>query len=339
MSGFTEAFPDPRLRSKAESSSRGENSFTLNQNARGEQDAGDLLSEDEANSLLESGINGDESSEDDFGSATDLASDEDLLSGSATLGENDDSLLNVPESGTEDRASPPQKFVMTKLRGSDHVGAGGWYLDPTLLAVKYMPMGHEDSLVAAWLEFAEILLTKSSEPERRLAWYSKGIARHNLIPGGCNDCHVVGTNSSPTELWGNWQSVTQPRDVKLFTKFDHTPHLTLATLEDCIHCHRMEDASPNSLASVLKDTRQKSVVASTSWNATKARVHECLSSEFQAMELDQCSACHRQGAANDSCTQCHNYHIGNASYLWSNLRGSYDGLPFESSKLQEQLIR
>lgn len=302
----------------------------------------DLLSDSEADELLATGID-DSGLDDDVLSDSD---DDDLLSGgflsdtSESNADAEEALLGGPLGSEPNKAPGAKKFVITKLRGSDHVGAGGWYLDPTLLAVRYMPTGHDDPLMSAWLEFCEILFTKAVDPESRLPWYSNELARHNLLPGGCNDCHVIGKQTTPDGMWANWRSISKPRDVKLFTKFDHTPHLTLAALENCNHCHKVtQQEEDGRLAALYKESRQKFVIAATTWNAAREKVHQCLNNEFQPMELSQCSACHREGAANDGCTQCHNYHIGNESYMWSHLDEEYDRLPLESTQLLEKLRR
>lgn len=311
-----------------ESAVQGAKEELLGDENEGEQqeqsfDGGSLLSDEEADDLLAGGIDGSGLSDSELLNEEDSA--DELLGGSS---------LETP---TEDYQKP--NLVMTKLRGSEHVGAGGWYLDPTLLAVRYMPTGHDDALMSAWLEFCEILFSNAENLEERLPWYSNEIARHTLLPGGCNDCHVIGQQAMPNQIWDNWRSISRPRDVKLFTKFDHTPHLTLAALEDCSHCHRVLPNADGKVATLYKESRQKFAVAATDWNKSRDQLHECLNSEFQPMELNQCSACHRQGAANDGCTQCHNYHIGNASYMWSHLDGEYDNLPLQSSQQLDRLIQ
>ncbi|MCG8653837.1 MAG: hypothetical protein MI861_28620, partial [Pirellulales bacterium] len=71
----------------------------------------------------------------------------------------------------------------------------------------------------------------------------------------------------------------------LFTKFSHAPHLNVAQLADCTHCHRVR--SPQAEVAVN--------VASLV--------------EFEPLGRNSCASCHTRRAAGDACTKCHRYHI------------------------------
>ncbi len=139
---------------------------------------------------------------------------------------------------------------------------------------------------------------------------------HQSIPGNCAECHIVSADDSASSAW---KSVEKPRNLKTFTQFDHTPHLTLPTLSDCKHCHQFDEEKPQS---TLRERWQDLAADSARLGnrvspvAYESQTCEHLLGEFQPMRRQQCTACHHPGSASDACTQCHNYHVGNAGYLW-----------------------
>ncbi len=236
---------------------------------------------------------------------------DDVLLGDDLLEEDagdDDLLLNSgPQAGElllddgtqEPAASSTKNLKFTKLRGADHVSQGGWYLDQTLLAVRYMPRGHADRTLAAWAEFADLVESHSEQQSGRLNRLA------GEVPGACTECHLIGKETRYTPRWSNWKSVRRPEKLSLFTKFDHTPHLTLPTLNDCQYCHSFSRENKSTLRQLLDS------------QPTRGEVCTHLEHEFQPMQRSQCVACHRPGGANDGCTQCHNYHVGNDGFGWS----------------------
>lgn len=242
--------------------------------------------------------------------------DDDLLDGGLPEeGLSDEDLLGTEEalSSKTFRGDPPSKPRMTALRGGEHVTQGGWYLDHSVLAVRYMPRGHGDKTLAAWFEFASLMERSRNQVQPgHFEWLSPG----ENMPGGCGECHLVGNEQEPASAWSNWESVVRPENVRLFTKFDHTPHLTLPTVNDCRYCHRIETDRPGKLEEIRNsETVSGSLVSD--WLNTEAATCEFLHGEFKPMDRSQCVACHRQGGASDGCTQCHNYHVGSKGFGWS----------------------
>lgn len=260
------------------------------------------------------------------------SNDDDLLSGSES-----DSLLVEP-SLLEKEAAPAGEIPsgeLTKLRGSVHVAAGGWYLDHDVLALRYMPRGHADATLAAWAEFVALVSAQSDirndDAEGRFA---SNLTRGLVVPGGCTECHLLHDNDKPLKphlphsgeselsetranamsLDSMWMSLVRPHSVRQFTKFDHTPHLTLPALNDCSFCHKFQTDRPHSLKQLFDANARGSISAPCAVTKT---VSEYLSHEFIEMRLDQCAACHRPGGAKDACTQCHNYHVGMQGLNWS----------------------
>lgn len=232
----------------------------------------------------------------------DLDGSSDLLSGSSTLG------------GASQAEAGPIK--LTKLRGSEHVVSGGWYLDEELYIVRYMPRGHGDRTIAAWTEFAAIL-NRTEEAS------SQVVPNHALdadsLLRNCSDCHRLGTRSDTSQLFGNWMSNRPMSDAKPFTKFDHTPHLTLPAVSDCRYCHVLNSNWPGGEDTLNAQLNRSGQLVSFHGKDNSVAVndeHE-FSTEFASMKLEQCAACHRKGAASDGCTTCHNYHVGTQGFQWS----------------------
>lgn len=234
-----------------------------------------------------------------------LEEDDDLL-----LGGNSDADLSKP---------PRAKLVLDSLQASQHVAEGGWYLDQDIMAVRYVPRGHADRTLAAWAEFAVLLASAPVKDAKPKQWHQPDLALGSIVPGGCTECHVLDVNSSSTVTWSNWKTNVRPRSAKLFTKFDHTPHLTLPTVNDCRYCHVLDQTvGRDTVVSLLKPGKDE---PGSSQNhrlvSTQTKLNDLLRTEFVSMKRSQCAACHRPGGANDGCTQCHNYHVGAEGFRWS----------------------
>ncbi len=255
---------------------------------------------------------------------------------------NDGELLNAfgtdGEEGLEefgvDETLPVETKNWPPINGYPHLQSGGWYLDNTLLAIRYVPRGHEDRVLAAWAEFANLVSNvdeESSSPSHGEQLLS--LRYGELVPGGCTECHLLGTDTAD-DMWSNWKSETHPDTIKRFTKFNHTPHLNLPAVRDCTYCHRQATGpaveasrSPSlepqaeTLKQLIEQHMMQSDVRTSKWiSTTRATVENFLHHEFLPMETEQCSACHRQNAAGDGCTQCHNYHVGQDGFRLSQPR-------------------
>jgi hypothetical protein len=233
-----------------------------------------------------------------------------------------------PASNGQPDANTAPRF--TKLRGADHVAAGGWYLDQELLALSYMPRGHADPTLAAWSEFVAILdwhlntandEANLSEPHATAADSPQvltpgKITQGVVVPGNCTECHLLSAPIDGLSPTSRWTSAVRSTSIRPFTKFDHGPHLALPALQDCNYCHQVQAARPHSLQQLYQIIANDPSFNSTSSSLTST-ICEYLANEFIDMRVDQCAACHHAGGANAACTQCHNYHVGASGTAWS----------------------
>lgn len=248
----------------------------------------------------------------------------DELLGIETASGEEDSLLFEVDSGESASPASPPNAKLTKLSGVKHVSLGGWYLDEELLAVRYMPQGHADPLLAAWVQFAVLIEGTKASGSELAGWHDPNFTLGKIVPGGCTECHVLPTESSldshsasSSSLLAAWKSIQRPTNAKPFTKFNHSPHLALPMVRDCRYCHIFSDSKNESLGAILKPTDSISASGEIGFIAKRKVTHEYLSGEFADMRQSQCNACHRQDAANAGCTQCHNYHVGTVGLEWS----------------------
>ncbi len=219
-------------------------------------------------------------------------SDDDLLLGSDG---GEEALLGTLEDKSEDLVVEP--IELPRIKGAKHVSIGGWYLDEQLFTLRYMPRGHGDLTLAAWAQFLHML----KGDERAAATF------RDAMLDNCIECHKLG--GSEIGLWADWKSKPRPAKVRPFTKFDHTPHLTLPVVNDCKYCHQLEAAK------VALDS------TSAALSSVALSLGHGLDDDFVPMKIEQCSACHRKGGAKDGCTTCHNYHVGTAGLQWSRSPG------------------
>ncbi|HAC91068.1 MAG TPA: hypothetical protein DCF63_10630 [Planctomycetaceae bacterium] len=253
-----------------------------------------------------------------------LSEDDDLTSQQAT-----DDLHTAPLlPGAQSDQSNSVKMTAAK-----QLAGGGWYLDSQLYSLKYMPRGHADPVVGAWIQFASLLQTDQAAVDQ-LSTHSEaaGAFLPEFSPGSevaraCRECHLPHENAvniAQADYWRSWRD----DGLKHFTKFDHRPHLTLASTADCRHCHQLNSQRSESYAAALQSYRQDS---NRDRKKFVASYSQCFAEEFEAIEKSQCSACHQAGGASQSCTQCHNYHVG-SQQLESSLQDSENSEPPQQAK-------
>lgn len=243
----------------------------------------DLGSEREPLSERLFGDQGDELLGDDDLLGLDDSLDEDDLIGSDDLLEQDDDLLSDPlgsssllstEAPTSKR---PERFDSERMLPS-----GGWYRDDIRLAIRYRAAGHADPVMRSIVEMIAEL--SPSDPVRKRLLSQASVK-------ACVECHQAAIDAPPSLVtrhlglasWKSWPLVGGKQE---FTKFSHGPHLNIAQLADCSHCHQVTPAAIDSHGVGLVD-----------------------SGEFKAMTRQSCAACHTPKAAGDRCVDCHRYHI------------------------------
>jgi hypothetical protein len=165
------------------------------------------------------------------------------------------------------------------------VTAGGWLRDDETYSLRYLPAGHDDLFMAAWLN---ILATATHGPQAKLAETLLISMMSPTAPGMCGSCHSV-DRAPKGGLVINWWA-NQGEDNQDFTVFSHNPHVLQTQLTDCAECHRFAE----------------SVDVMATYAQTNPRE---FASGFHALTKQDCATCHKQGAAGDSCTQCHRYHV------------------------------
>jgi hypothetical protein len=158
------------------------------------------------------------------------------------------------------------------------------------LAIHYRGSAHADPVLKSLIEIGASLPVTA--PERR------GLLSLRATQP-CLQCHTVG---EPDRQFA-WTTQAAAGLAEAFTRFSHRPHLSIASLADCQHCHPLNgrplDAHP----------LEPGVPESAVQRAVPGGASATSSSDFPSLGRATCVACHRAGGASDACTQCHRYHI------------------------------
>ena len=164
--------------------------------------------------------------------------------------------------------------------------AGTWSRDDATFTIRYQLAAHADPVLASWL--GAVTNTPQLDQRPILTSITKELMKPTS-PGLCASCHSI--EQTPEEaLAVNWRPFEPTRETRSFTKFSHSPHLTLPQLADCTSCHAL-DPQANTTASYADLDPHRFV------------------SEFQPMSKQECAECHTRTAAGDSCQSCHRYHV------------------------------
>ncbi|QDU87285.1 Doubled CXXCH motif (Paired_CXXCH_1) [Pirellulimonas nuda] len=160
----------------------------------------------------------------------------------------------------------------------------GWVVDDASLSLRYLPSGHADPWMTAWLD-ALAALPDADAPLRDAAlreWAGPNSA------GRCATCHSLQRQGD--HLAFGWRPHDRTTEARGFTRFSHRPHLVQPELRDCRHCHQIDTGAEVSASYASLDPA-------------------VFVSEFRPIDKSACAGCHRPHAAGDGCTQCHNYHV------------------------------
>ena len=215
----------------------------------------DLLAPSSDNDLLLS----DEISGGDDLLSGDLLAD-DLLTDDGLLGDDDPlSVDPLADSGAETGASAAPDDG--RFNPSRMLRVGGWYRDELKMAIVYRGSGHADPVVRSAIETLGAL--PANDPIRKRMLSNRTVA-------ACITCHPAASQGA-----GNWLSTPLVGQGRSFTKFSHKPHMNIAGLTDCVHCHRVSDSGL----------------------------------DFEPIKLEACANCHTSHGAGESCTKCHRYHV------------------------------
>ncbi len=161
---------------------------------------------------------------------------------------------------------------------------GGWFANDTRMSISYRGYGHADPVLQAAIELVAGL-PESDSIRRELLGSNPAAA--------CMVCHPGATRVGAA-TWKVTPSSHRPRGA--FTKFSHSPHMTLPVLSDCVQCHSLEDrdAAPPSTGLVTSVGNA---------NGLSGAHHD-----FAPLQKMICSACHTAMSAGDECVKCHRYH-------------------------------
>ena len=187
-----------------------------------------------------------------------------------------DDPLSSSSSAVAETSDPNQRFDPSRM-----LPAGGWYRDDVRLTISYRGAGHSDPVLRSVVEMMAHL--QPSDPVRRRWLATRAVA-------ACTSCHPDAAETS------GWTAVANIGRRDRFTKFSHGPHLNIARLTDCTHCHAIATGS---------ETPMQDVTLTSASGETEYLPHD----EFKPLELEACATCHTAKAAGDNCTTCHRYHI------------------------------
>lgn len=152
--------------------------------------------------------------------------------------------------------------------------AGGWYRDDLRLAIRYRAGGHDDPVLKSTIEMISQL--PPGDPARQQLLQTRAV-------DACVACHPGAVSSS-----GGWRSEPLIGRKSEFTRFAHSPHLNIAQLADCRHCHSIGADSGAGL------------------NLTRG---VAVRHDFAPLRRQACAGCHMPHAAGEACVKCHRYHI------------------------------
>ena len=192
----------------------------------------------------------------------------------------EDPLSHAPSASDAKDVSTSESAIDERFDPQKMLPAGGWYRDDLRMAIAYRGTGHSDPVLKSTVEMLAQLPPSDSVRKRLLA--TRAIS-------ACVSCHPSAARKS-----GSWTGPPLVGNRANFTKFAHGPHLHIAQLADCAHCHTVASSHRNAIGAItlVGDSTGKKV-----------------DSEFLPLTRDACAACHTAKAAGDNCTKCHRYHI------------------------------
>lgn len=196
--------------------------------------------------------------------------------------------LKTPPEGKLPNQAASSNPAVEIIRGAVPVVAkGGWFRDDSIFQVSYRPGGHADPCIQSWTDLIASLPDANVRVETSELF--KQLTNVNGI-GLCRSCHTV-DQLDDDSFQVNW--IPEYRDItrRGFTRFAHGPHLIQPLLQNCTHCHELDETLSNSQSFVEFDPS----------NAM---------SNFKPVKKSNCSNCHHKDRTNNGCTQCHNYHVG-----------------------------
>ena len=201
-----------------------------------------------------------------------------------------------------DTKSSKPPTVANDLPGAPWVRTGLW--QEVKYSMQYLPPGHTDSFIKAWLDLSMKLQQSASQTtgieygvrEAANALFEE-LADAKAKPGKakgagrCSKCHSQITDDEGMRSLA-WNSLrANPLDQD-FTRYRHADHVGPDKQEVCIDCHiRAEDSD---------------VLSAYAEDAELGKY----ASNFEPLAIETCTTCHApQDQASDECLTCHYYHV------------------------------
>ena len=152
--------------------------------------------------------------------------------------------------------------------------------DDSACVLRMTPQGHASEFARYWIETLLASRDSWSHAETLLeSAHTPGAA------GACLSCHSI-DRAADGQLQVNWRGGAA---ASTFTKFNHSPHLTIPQLQDCTTCHTYAD-HPDESAYFGYDPHQND-------------------GTFLPISKANCATCHNARTQTDQCTTCHQYHV------------------------------
>jgi hypothetical protein len=181
--------------------------------------------------------------------------------------------------------------------------AANWVRSDETVSLVYVPNGHADPFVKAWLDVL-VASTQQSPSPLNATISRKQLGDENLTGlTYCLSCHQTDHEQRAV----SWEATYRDPHVRSFTRFDHGPHVIQSTLDNCQTCHRLNDAAFKQKLTSVSGIQPTLLTASS---LAKSELQSLCHSDFAAIGKSNCVQCHNQNAASQSCTQCHGYHVG-----------------------------
>ncbi|MBF0176486.1 MAG: hypothetical protein HQL63_06515 [Magnetococcales bacterium] len=196
------------------------------------------------------------------------------------LGDDKENAISGKKPGT--RRDTPVTGLAPALRplaGDAWIEGGGWYREG--FSLYYLPTGHEDGFLRAWLDTLFFRRNASAAAQRLFQMFVSEKAT-----GQCGKCHF-GSSTDSEQAFPVWQGRVSHPHAKGFRKFSHRAHQSL--VPRCQDCHPF---------------------SKTLAQGSPAGQLPVVLSGFAQLEKSACSKCHRPNKAGDACLECHNYHVG-----------------------------
>ncbi len=123
-----------------------------------------------------------------------------------------------------------RKFLEWSQRGDQ----GNWIVNRQTFSIEYQPTGHADRTLSSLLTFA----AHSANHPASKPLFEK-LSQPTSI-GLCATCHTIDQSPNSESLIVNWKSITRDPTVRGWTRFSHRPHLIQPQTSDCSSCHKLD---------------------------------------------------------------------------------------------------